>query len=382
MKLLAIGIVVLLTACSDARTGEVPVVTDAQIADAQIADAQGVIPPAICDSPCPDSEACVRGTCIPTCGADEAEMHSLEAALNPRFLVTRGECVSPSATFAMPRDVLFLLQGPSDDKSTTFSLAMLLEGANPSVVRETEVQILPGEMLSAPPVLVMIFNALLFGYTTDQPGSGKLVGYSSWAGTAPGVEMSAPNYSGVAIWDKFASDSEIEILVSSLGLGTSVNGAGVYHARLDGTGSPEQVIALGHRTTGAVAHLNNGAVVVGVSDDLGEAVFMVTGVLGPGPSPIDVSTDVRVTRLDVPMHFVHLGSSLSVSADFLASVQRDAVSGAVQGIDVRQVISDAQGIRVLERERWTTGPSFDAVTPTGYGANMLRHRRGIWFVEE
>jgi hypothetical protein len=323
-----------------------------------------------CAPPCSKEQACVRGRCVPTCGAEVA---ALERALSPALTVLGGCCLAPEVSaFAVPRDSFYAVRSSVDGGARLFELRNSdgcgLEGEvyAVSVAQPPGVALRPTHLLTTASRRALS-DSFVFGYTTDAPGApGALLGFFY-----EGIQQRGFSLETRGPVQATNLDTGEQLLVAGDALG-SLSGAGAY-AYTPSTGALTQLLALGEGRAGGIASFLDFILVGATAPDGGEAAYAFEERwLDAGTLSV---TDPRVRRLALPASFVRVGPTL------LATERRAGPLAPLEGLEVRTVGERLEFLPPGAPVQWTFGPAFDRAQWSGYGAVLLHHDKGVWIVQ-
>jgi hypothetical protein len=328
---------------------------------------------AVCSSStCTGAHACVRGTCIATCGAD---VSGWDAALATGLVVDGVVCRTPAA-IEFANGHVYELMASTTGMVTTFQLGRWTPGTDSPTV-----SMVASAQYTATAATTMAFaggyiavNAdetrALFGYTTTLSGSVGGV-FDVVTGTGAATEVRADgNFDATFLG------------ANSYLVNATIGGMqGVYRGAplAPGTTFTQVVSHLGD-ASGNVAMWSTGNVVLAGGSSFGSAwmdgstmgdrvLVLDPAMLASATTAIDGNT---VQQLMLPSAFELL------SGDRIASVHYDA-SFTVDAVDVRTLSHSASGVSMSASTHLTTGATFTGVTAAGSQV-VLSFAHGLLFV--
>lgn len=321
---------------------------------------------------CSADHACVRGVCVPTCGADTS---TFDAALAGGLAVVGSVCRTPTAlTYAGGQ--MYELTASTSGLVTTFTLQRWTPGtetpAATTIATATYTAAAAGTMVFAGGYVAVAPDQMhaVFGYTTTLAG---IVGgvFDVATGTGTATELPANgNY------DAAFADGTHYLVNGALG-----GAQGVYRATSGGTSLAQVVSHVGDASGSVVFWGDEGLVLAGGiafatawpdGATTGERVLVLdAAALASASAPIDGST---VPQLTMPSTFEMLPGAR------VASVHYDATY-AVDAIQVRTLTRATGGgaVSVSSPTNLTTGSTFTSITAAGSDV-ALGFSGGLLFV--
>lgn len=337
--------------------------------DAGTADAG----PALCELECSEGFACVDGDCINTCGSDA---EALRSSIAPHLEVLFGFCDDGAFAQAIPRDTLHEVH--AIEGRLAFGHRADMRGPLVEHFSVTPTIAAGATLLGSPRLEMGHSEPILFGFTTDEPGSPGTL-YFKMRPLDAVSEVAAPAHRDFALLLEHEAFGILGdgFVVAGDGLGALDDGPGVYLGSLVGE-SPRLVLAnAGDARSVVVA---DGHLIVGAGpparswpDGSTAARAFIVPLEALTGAPVDALADPRVARVEVP------SGELADLGDFgIASITRNTHSGelTVDVFDLERYPEPGFSAPV----RWVTGPGFHRFAKSGYGVALFQHANGTWTV--
>ena len=341
--------------------------------------------PGACATACASDEACVRGMCVATCGADTA---GWEAALAAGLVPLRAFCRVADAFGTLPSgagraevfDVVATATATGTDLvvsawgASPIDSAPRRELATVSVAHDAGTFLFPGGSVTPSG------GGLLFGYTLSDPGvSGEVIHVAA--------DGTVTRYDAPGNFDA-ATDRPGRFLVNGLGLAGAGTGQGLYALDTGESPARAQRLLLGDlgSYSGAVAVTDQFALAGGLDDAFVSHVYAYG--IGALRAALNDGGDASDARREVLRSGAPLGSAFTVVGEegaLTIVVPRYDAAFALEALEALPIagFTEASGIELGAAYDLTTGSGFSAVYAaatepmSGRPTVMLRFAGGL-----
>ena len=332
-----------------------------------------------CADACEADEACVRGVCVPTCGAD---LGGFDAALSAGLSPVTSYCRTPVAftvvTSGTERN-LYEMSASTDALTTTFTVSRAtiteeggVEGM--STVGTATHTAGMDDMVFAGGYLVVSADEsrAAFGYTTTRAG---FVGgvFDLATGSGEVSELAAHGN-----FDATFVDADT-VVINGQGLGTHQDGQGLYAFEPGAASSARQLAReMGDFSGGVALYAAHDLVLAGGASLTGSQVFAIPRamLMEDRATPLALEPTAAIARFDLSSSFTLLSGGRIATVAYTPEYE-------VAAIEVRALSVAMDGaVTIGAPSQLTTGAVFRAVTPVDDEHVLLSFAGGLLLVRE